>query len=124
MIYEQKDITTQGKNGPQIVSAQVASNGLAYHRTLIAPLEEMIEPEDKIAHDRLSQCWTVTHVASGHSICWETHTFDNETQCQDFIRKVDSMCNWSAIIPTKNKKLQQQIQHIAIQCQTFEITYL
>lgn len=127
ITYEQKDITLTSKDGPQTITAQVASNGLAYHRTLVAPLDEMVAnpmPEDRMFHDRMSRCWTITHVASGNSICWETCTFDNERQCKDFISKVDGMVDWTAPQPKASMKTKREIQRIAHNLQTFEITYL
>lgn len=118
LTYELKDITTSTKVGPQTVAAQVASNGLAYHRSIAK------DDTEDVASVRLASCWTVTHVGSGLSLCWETQTFDNEDQCRRFIAKVDSLYDWTAQLPKPTKKIQREVQRIARETQLFQITYL
>lgn len=115
MDYEQKDITIKTKDGPMVVAARVAENGLAYHRTKVAA---DLPPECAF----LADCWTVTHVASGHTLCWETHRFENEQQCQGFIDQVGGMLDWKEDLPKPSMKMKQEIERIAKRCRGLEIT--
>lgn len=116
ITYEQKDITIAAKDGPMTITAQVASNGLAYHPTLVKPDEQ---DSSYLAHR-----WTVTHVATGRCICDDAYTFHDDEQCQRFIEKIGDLYNWhlKALKPP-TKKVQRHIKK-SIRESKYGVTYL
>lgn len=116
ITYEEKEISLTTKDGALSVVAQVASNGLAYHCTQIR------EDTTKTEYAWLADRWTVTHVASGYSLCAETQRFESEQQCQDFINKVDGLCEWKRALPRPNRAVKQHINRLAMNCRGNSIT--
>jgi hypothetical protein len=105
--FIQKSITTArsagAAYGPASISAYVSDQGLAYHQSY---------------HGLYSgQKWTVTHVASGHTLCNETTEFKNEAQCKAFIARVSVLCDWAQEKPAPSENTKVAIRRIATECQ-------
>lgn len=112
IAYEEKSIEirdTRSKDGKAIVTAHVASCGLAYHPTLGCKVTKITWQDTTRKMTEYASDYTVTHVASGNAVCQSAQHFSNQTQCHVFIEQIANLTDWTAEQPVLTDEIKMAI---------------
>ena len=97
--------------GVQTCALPISSNGLAYHATPEHAVTSITwnSEDERIATDT-SESYTVTHVASGYSVCRDSKHFGFPAQCRNFIEQISAITDWTVSKPVLTREQQITIQ--------------